>query len=205
MDAKKKVLLVILLLIAVVGFGVCGFFIGKNFANESVEVEVENKEETDTTNEESKDETKTEEVKEEKVYTYADVTGVYKFFEKGTNGEMDREITYSLSKDGLYQEYNLSGMAWGTLGNYVIDGNKIILHKYFFTGSDITVGYVEQKEYIEVEISDDKTLTLVEKDGNKIKLEKTNEKCPEGIFSPVGAYIKDLEDNIDGTGIYAEN
>lgn len=204
MNTKNKVLLIVILIIAIAGIGVCGFFLGKSFNDVSVKEDEKIVENEESKENESTDEKK-EEVKEEKTYTYEDVTGVYKFFEKGTDGDMDREITYSLSEDGLYQEYNLSGMAWGTLGNYVIDGNKIILHKYFFTGSDITVGYVEQKEYIEVEINEDKSLTLVEKDGNKIKLEKTNEKCPEDIFSPVGAYIKDLEDQIEGTGIYAEN
>lgn len=201
MNNKKKVLLIILLIIAIIGIGVCGFFLGKSVVEipevEKVEEKVE-EENTDKTEvkEEEKDEAgeeEKEETKTEKVYTYSDVIGQYEYVEKSADSDMpDYHFTVSLSSKGLFKEEKTQQIPWGSLGNYIIEGNKLKLYSYFETGSDISIYYSNDNPVIILEINDDGSLSMTD-NGKKIILKKESSKCDENLFDSVGAYIVTLE------------
>lgn len=199
METKKKVLLIVILIIAILGIGVCGFFLGKSFndisekEDEKVVEKNETEEKEEQTEEKVEVEEKEDEKVEEKVYTYADVTGVYTYTKKATGDEPNYILKFSLSDKGLFDEdRERGGMVWGSLGNYIIEGNKLKLYSYFETGSDVSVYYTDENPVMVLEINEDGSLTFTE-DGQKIKLVKTNEKCPDNLFALVGVCLEEYE------------
>lgn len=144
----------------------------------------------------------TNEQSKAKSYTYNDVKGTYKF-----SKEIKRDKDYKptadyalyLYPDGTYMYEHSIEAAQGIMGNYMIEGEEIILNKLFGHGSDI--GVFAEKGQIKLKINKDGSLTdknnlLREKELSNIKLKKESSsinKDVDTLSSYVNRYISYLE------------
>lgn len=124
-----------------------------------------------------------------KVYTYEEIKGVYGYKEK------NKEELY-LKEDGTYNYEENQDAAYGYLGNYIIDGNKILLNQMFYHGSDLGIG-VDEKQ-IKGTINEDGTITLNLK--GKGKLSKKSSEVDKYFYGKtitnnVKKYLEYLEEN----------
>ena len=124
-----------------------------------------------------------------KVYTYEEIKGVYGY--KGKN----KEELY-LKEDGTYNYEENQDAAYGYFGNYIIDGNKILLNQMFYHGSDLGIG-VDEKQ-IKGTIDEDGTITLNLK--GKGKLSKKSSEVDKYFYGKtitnnVKKYLEYLEEN----------
>lgn len=140
-----------------------------------------------------------------KTYTYDNIKGTYEVTKKFKTGE-DSDVAYYdlyLYADGTYvYDYvtELAGAPFGIMGNYMINGNEIILNKLFSHGSD--VGVTKDKGQIKLTINNDGSLTdknnLLEDNKLKnVKLQKKStsiSKDVQSLSNYVGGYISYLED-----------
>lgn len=125
-----------------------------------------------------------------KVYTYEEIKGVYGY--KGKN----KEELY-LKEDGTYNyEGNDTNVSYGYFGNYIIEGNKILLNQMFEHGSDIGVSVNEKQ--IKGTINEDGTISLELK--GKGKLSKKSSEVDKYFYGKtitnnVKKYLEYLEKN----------
>ena len=88
---------------------------------------------------------------ESTTYSFKKLEGIYENTEDiKISGEKTKETEYlELYKDGTYRyiySNELVGVPDGTIGNYTIEGNKIILNSWFTTGSDISLTVKNEKK-----------------------------------------------------------
>lgn len=93
-------------------------------------------------------------------YTYNDIKGLYSFVGEKTNTE-GNEFTPTwqlyLSENGTFN-YKLSTLSsFGTIGNYIITDNKIILNYLFNTNSSSSLEITSGTKTLQ--INEDKTIT----------------------------------------------
>lgn len=94
----------------------------------------------------------------EKVYDYKTVSGLYTSNIKIDNLEDEAFYSLYLFENGMYKyEYGVM-VPSGTIGNYVIEGNKIILNELFSTGSDVSTTVIPEKTMITISINEDGSL-----------------------------------------------
>ena len=145
-----------------------------------------------TAKEEKTEETKTTSTQEKTTYSYSELEGVYEGTDtiklEGKNVAQPQHL--ELYKDGTYKFVKtdeLAGVPYGTIGNYVIDGDKIILNSWFETGSDISIGVKNEKE----------TLTVTKNTIGKMKKTNKNFEEPNAMqvlrtgVAEKGAYVSD--------------
>ena len=105
---------------------------------------------TESTTSEEKAETTNSTTTEKTTYTFNDLEGVYEGTEtiKVDGKNVKEYFSLDLYKDGTYQyqESNELAAPSGSIGNYIIDGNKIVLNSWFITGSDVSLGVKNEKE-----------------------------------------------------------
>ena len=124
----KKNVVIVILVILVLGMG--GYLV----YNKAIDKDV--KEESNTN--------KTEIKLTNKEYTYKELAGNY-YFETNANFDEIPELKVMfrlvLDENGTFNYQHASQIPEGFLGNYIIDGNKIILNYTFGTGSDSALYY----------------------------------------------------------------
>ena len=123
-----------------------------------------------TASEEKKDETKST-TTEKTTYTFNDLEGVYEYSEKTKIAGEKATYYYKLTlfKDGTYEYVEsdtVVGVPFGTIGNYTIDSEKVVLNSWFETGSDVSLTLKsEQKSY---SINKEGTIGKMKKNSSKI-------------------------------------
>ena len=95
-------------------------------------------------------------------YTYAKIKGVYTFESEkfdGVNGK-DSRVAYKLFlyENGTFVYYKAYAINQGEIGNYTIDGNKILLNVLFYTGSDMAIQVIEKEDLKTLIINDNETI-----------------------------------------------
>ena len=84
-------------------------------------------------------------------YSYSDIQGFYKGVAKDKDEEdINREYELYLSENGTYLYINYVGSQVGTIGNYIVKGDKIILNYLFATGNDIDLTATEGKKTLNI-------------------------------------------------------
>lgn len=153
----------------------------------------------------SKTENKTKENKGEnsnkKSYSYSDVKGLYEF-EKKIDDEFSAFYTLYLYENGTYKYQYGVEVPEGTIGNYIIEENKIIMNALFATGSD--VGAHATSGNITLNINEDGTLsdkngvikvqdTNISNTLNNIKLQKTSQEKEKKYLEDIPSINKFLD------------
>ena len=120
-----------------------------------------------TAKEEKTEETKTTSTQEKTTYTFDNLEGIYIYKEKiNRDGETvynSHELT--LYSDGTYSYSDGVDVAHGSVGNYIINGNKIVLNSWFETFSDVSIN-----------LKNEKTTYTINNDKSIDKMNKTNDK-----------------------------
>ena len=153
----------------------------------------------------SKTENKTKENNGEnsnkKSYSYSDVKGLYEF-EKKIDDEFSAFYTLYLYENGTYKYQYGVEVPEGTIGNYIIEENKIIMNALFATGSD--VGAHATSGNITLNINEDGTLsdkngvikvqdTNISNTLNNIKLQKTSQEKEKKYLEDIPSINKFLD------------
>ena len=150
----------------------------------------------EVTNNSINDEAKTEEIK-----TINDVVGEYEVkidnikFDGLSEEEMDTYYAHlTLYKNGIFTYRAAYRTPYGSLGNYVVNGNKIILNYWYNTGSSVQLNIVKGEKSLV--INEDNSITDSDiKDGilklnninNVILLKKNNSVEDFDISNTLGA------------------
>ena len=98
----------------------------------------------------------------DKVYSYSQIKGVYTFESEkfdGVNGK-DSQVAYKLFlyENGTFVYYKAYAINQGEIGNYTIDGNKILLNVLFYTGSDMAIRVIEKEDLKTLIVNDNETI-----------------------------------------------
>lgn len=159
---KKNIFLGVLIVII---FGLCGYiFYDKSNPNNNKENQVEN--ENNVTN-------------NNVVYTYSDIKGLYEtMLSLDIDGEkLDVYYSLYLWENGTFK-YQYSAQApFGVMGNYVIDGDKIILNYLFKTNSGASIEVTAGTKTLSINSDNsliDYDYQFKSNDIDSIKLEKAN-------------------------------
>lgn len=149
MERENRNLKVLVVILCILVLGLGGYFVYDKMLSD------------DTNNEIQNDNNKIE-IECEESYTYEDIEGYYSgniFAENlesmSDDGSYGENVSYSLYlwKDGIFK-YSYSAYApEGWIGNYIIDGNTIILNYLYKTNSG--AGFVVTKGSNKLMISDD--------------------------------------------------
>lgn len=96
---------------------------------------------------------------DEKTYTYENISGTYDANIKAEGLAEDAFYGLDLYENGIYKyEYGVMAPS-GTIGNYKIEGNKIILNELFATASDVSTRVIKENKTITLTINEDGSLT----------------------------------------------
>lgn len=179
---KVKVL-TFLLIFTIIAIIVMGYFIHTFYnekANENNKVNSLNEEISELKSKYSvKEDEDRDELNEETSnnYSYSDIQGFYKGIAKDKDNEgMNRNYELYLSENGTYIYQSFVDNQVGTIGNYTISGDKIILNYLFNTGNDISLTATEGKKTLN--IGKNNMITDSEPERTKatsIELKKENE------------------------------
>ena len=129
---------------------------------------------------------------EERIYTYDEISGLYTKEEFITvdNEQIKERTDLLLNSDGTYFYSYAVRASQRNIGNYIINGNKIILNKLFEVsdGPGITPNF----ETITIEINQDKTIShtiskIVTGPNKEIKLTKNTDAAKEEFIRVYGA------------------
>lgn len=106
----------------------------------------------------------------QKLYSYKDVKGVYKYTTQDQlNGEnFDIECILYLYEDGTFNYSHEGVIGQAILGNYILDNDTIILNKLFRHGNDLSLGTA--KGQLRLKLNSDETIT---DSNNSFGIEKT--------------------------------
>lgn len=152
------------------------------------------------TNEPIKEEKK---VEKEITYTYEDMKGLYTFtgdpvYSEGAEGNITPTYNLYLYENGTFN-YQYTGVATpqGMVGNYIIEGDKIILNYLYTTGSDVSLTRTTETKTLV--IGKDNTLTdnnqpLSLVSSKSINLEKASESAENEFVENTPSFDKMLNE-----------
>lgn len=84
-------------------------------------------------------------------YSYSDIQGFYKGVARDKDEEeTNREYELYLSENGTYLYIDYLEAQVGTIGNYIVNGDKIILNYLFAIGNDISLTATEGKKTLNI-------------------------------------------------------
>lgn len=179
---KVKVL-TFLLIFTIIAIIVMGYFIHTFYnekANENNKVNSLNEEISELKSKYSvKEDEDRDELNEETSnnYSYSDIQGFYKGVARDKDEEeTNREYELYLSENGTYLYIDYLEAQVGTIGNYIVNGDKIILNYLFAIGNDISLTATEGKKTLN--IGKNNLITDSEPERTKatsIELKKENE------------------------------
>ena len=188
MKDKKVKVLTFLLIFAIMAIIVMGYFIYTFYnekANETNKVNSLNEEISELKNKysvmgnEDKDELNEETSNN---YSYSDIQGFYKGIAKDKDEEdINREYELYLSENGTYLYINYVGSQVGTIGNYIVNGDTIILNYLFDTGNDISLTATEGKKTLNI----GKNNSIIDSEPERTKstsIELKKENVPDDSF-----------------------
>lgn len=96
---------------------------------------------------------------EKKTYTYENISGTYDANIKAEGLVEEAFYGLDLYGNGIYKyEYGVVAPS-GTIGNYKIEGNKIILNELFATASDVSTRVIKENKTITLTINEDGSIT----------------------------------------------
>ena len=134
-QGKKVKVLTFLLIFTIIAIIVMGYFI-HTFYNEKA-------------NENNKVNSLNEETSNN--YSYSDIQGFYKGVARDKDEEeTNREYELYLSENGTYLYIDYLEAQVGTIGNYIVNGDKIILNYLFAIGNDISLTATEGKKTLNI-------------------------------------------------------
>lgn len=177
------------LIIAIIVIAVMGYFMFKAY-NDKAELEDKlanaNSQNKNLSKEIVSAQTATESAKETKVeetiktYSYKDIKGFYSF-EKKIQDDIEEYYYLYLYENGTFKyQYGTMGVS-SIIGNYIIEGNKLVLNKIFVGGGD--VGLRTASGEMELTINSDGTITdsyisslAIYNQKSNVTLKRTSEK-----------------------------
>ena len=184
---KVKVL-TFLLIFTIIAIIVMGYFIHTFYnekANENNKVNSLNEEISEIKSKYSvKEDEDRDELNEETSnnYSYSDIQGFYKGVARDKEEEeTNREYELYLSENGTYLYINYVGSQVGTIGNYIVKGDKIILNYLFDTGNDISLTATEGKKTLNI----GKNNSIIDSEPERTKstsIELKKENVPDDSF-----------------------
>ena len=156
-EGIKINILTFLLILTIIAIVIMGYFIYNLYnekANETNRVDSLNGESNETKSSYSVIENNDKGNQKEEVqtnYSYSDIQGLYKGIAKDKDNEgTNRNYELYLSENGTYIYQSFVDNQVGTIGNYTISGDKIILNYLFNTGNDISLTATEGKKTLNI-------------------------------------------------------
>lgn len=135
----------------------------------------------------------------ENTYTYNNIAGVYSAlvtFDDPNSEEDNANFTLSLSNNGTFEYVRSQHAPIGIIGNYIIDGNKIVLNYWFNNASGTDLWVTEGTKTLTIDSSTnitDNNPKYSEYGLTKVTLSKQNQ--------PPNIYLKEVLNN----GFCSEN
>ena len=184
----KVNILTFLLILTIIAIVIMGYFIYNLYnekANETNRVDSLNGESNENKSSYSVIENNAKGNQKEEVqtnYSYSDIQGFYKGIAKDKDNEgMNRNYELYLSENGTYIYQSFVDNQVGTIGNYTISGDKIILNYLFNTGNDISLTATEGKKTLN--IGENNLITDSEPEKTKsTSIELKKENAPDDLF-----------------------